>query len=114
VVVGEEGLPRLRAPSLGALAASRRPTRRTKDGGSVTLRDSYIDGEIEIESTRGSIDVRDSRIEDKRSLKDNRGGPLAILGNTISGDLECSGNAPPPGGGGNAVDGDTKGQCGGL
>ena len=85
-----------------------------KDGGSVTIRDSYIDGDIVIESNRGSIDVRDSRIEDKLSLKDNRGGPFVILRNTISGDLECSDNEPPPGGGGNAVDGDTKGQCRGF
>lgn len=85
-----------------------------KDGGSVTIRDSSIDGDIVIEKNHGSIEVRDSRIEDKLSLKDNRGGPFVILRNTISGDLECSGNEPPPGGGGNAVDGDTKGQCRGL
>lgn len=82
-----------------------------KDGGSVTIRDSYIDNGIKIESSDGPIDVLDNTIGDKVSLKGNRGGPFVILRNTISGDLECSGNSPPPDGGGNAVDGDMKGQC---
>ena len=85
-----------------------------EDGGSVTIRDSYIGGDLDIKSSRGRIELRDNTIGDDVSIEDNRGGPFLIINNRIDGDLECSGNSPQPGGGGNVVDGEKKGQCRGL
>jgi hypothetical protein len=84
-----------------------------ENGGSVTIRDSYIGKELKLKSNLGAIAVSDNTIGETLTLEDNSGGPFTLLRNG-SKKLECKGNDPPPTGGGNVVEDNKTGQCVGL
>jgi hypothetical protein len=84
-----------------------------ENGGSVTIRNSYIGKELKLKSNVGAIAVSDNTIGEALTLEDNRGGPFTLLRNE-SEKLECKGNNPPPTGGGNVVEDKETGQCVGL
>jgi hypothetical protein len=84
-----------------------------ENGGSVTIRDSYIGKELKLKSNLGAIAVSDNTIGETLTLEGNRGGPSTLLRNA-SKKLECKGNDPPPTGGGNVVEDNKTGQCVGL
>ena len=53
------------------------------------------------------------------TVHQNEGGtmipnPITIANNIVGRDLDCTGNAPPPTGGNNQVEGNKEGQCSGL
>lgn len=81
------------------------------EGGSVTIRDSYIGGKLELKSNLGPVDVRDNTVGEDVQLDRNRGGPFTLFRNTIDAKLECKDNVPAPTGAGNEAADGKRGQC---
>jgi len=79
-------------------------------GGSFDVAASTLRGNVEVGRSTGPVAITDTVVRSDVRFTGNRGG-VAINGNRISGNLQCSRNDPPPAGGDNIVRGDREGQC---
>jgi hypothetical protein len=84
-----------------------------EQGTSATVRGTTIDGDLQLESNRGSLRADGNDIGGNLQANQNTGG-LTIMGNTIDGNLQCQTNAPAPTGGANVVRGSAEDQCANL
>jgi hypothetical protein len=79
-------------------------------GGSSTVSDSQIHGDLQTSQQTGALTVLHNRVGGSLQVGQNSG-RVTISGNRIGGDLECEQNTPAPRGGGNRVSGHRAGQC---
>lgn len=86
---------------------------QVEQGGSSTVTDTRIDGDLQWEAQSGPLVAERNTIDGNLQAEENRGG-LTVADNTIDGNLPCGSNDPAPDGGGNAVSGDREGQCSDL
>jgi hypothetical protein len=121
----------------GALKATDATIRGDIEGllaDSLTLFDSIVDGNVELENFVGVLTrISLSRIDGNLALRDNwsrlelqdnlidgnvdfrrNSGGVVIIDNVIDGNLACRGNDPAPVGSGNLVSGNRQGQCANL
>lgn len=82
-------------------------------GGTVTITGVAVGGNIQPLQNSGHVTIEGNTVDGDVQPKENTGG-VTITNNQIGGNLQCEGNAPPPTGGGNIVQGDAEGQCAGL
>ena len=59
-------------------------------GGTVRIKNSIVNGDIEVENCGGAIKVEDSEVNGDVELEDN--GTVIFTGNTVNGDAEFEGN----------------------
>jgi len=78
-------------------------------GGSVDIRNSRINGDLDLRYNSGFIYLEGNRIGDDLILRFNTGG-ATLVDNDVDDDLICSNNTPAPTGSGNTAD-DAEGQC---
>jgi hypothetical protein len=79
------------------------------NGGSVDMRNSRVNGDLDLRYNAGFIDLLKNRVGDDLFLHYNTGG-ATLVDNDVEDDLMCSNNAPAPTGSGNTAD-DAGGQC---
>jgi hypothetical protein len=79
------------------------------NGGSVDIRNSRINGDLDLRYNAGFIYLLKNRVGDDLFLHYNTGG-ATLVDNDVEDDLVCSNNAPAPTGSGNTAD-DAEGQC---
>jgi hypothetical protein len=79
------------------------------NGGSVDIRNSRINGDLDLRYNAGFIYLLKNRVGDDLFLHYNTGG-ATLVDNDVEDDLVCSNNAPAPTGSGNTAD-DVEGQC---
>lgn len=84
-----------------------------EQGTSATIVQTFVDGDLQLESNRGFLRADFNRIDGNLQANQNRGG-LTINDNTIDGNLQCQSNSPAPTGGGNIVRGSAESQCSGF
>lgn len=80
-------------------------------GDSSRIESSDLRGSVALTSNRSRFAILDNQFGHDLSAFGNTGG-LQIAGNTIEGDLLCTGNVPAPTLLGNRIGGDGQGQCG--
>ena len=73
-----------------------------EQGGSAAVLDVRINGDLQLESSRGTFDLSRNTIGGNLQANQNRG-PLTIGANRIDSALQCQANNPPPTGGGNTA-----------
>lgn len=73
-----------------------------RSGGVVRVADATVTGDIEFQHNRGLVEGVHTRTSGNFHVVGNRGG-VVLLGNRIGANLECTENAPAPGGSGNAA-----------
>jgi len=81
-----------------------------KQGGSATVSDSHVNGDIQYESNKAQLRALRNRVGGNIQAFQNRGG-VEIRKNVIDGNLQCKSNNPRPVGGGNIVGGNKEDQC---
>lgn len=82
-------------------------------GGSATIADSAIDGDILLDENSGKLKVVGNEVGGSVQVFQNDA-VIGISDNVIDGNLQCKENVPAPTGGGNAVQGNKEDQCAGL
>jgi len=83
---------------------------QVKQGGGSDLRNSSVNGDIQLESNRRFQNVQSNIVGGSIQVFQNTGG-ASITGNRVDGNLQCKENAPAPTGGGNVVQGNKEDQC---
>ncbi|MDP9316624.1 MAG: hypothetical protein M3R24_38190 [Chloroflexota bacterium] len=78
-------------------------------GVAVDLRDTYINGDVQVQSNIGSVSLQHNEIVGGVQASKNTGG-VDISNNTIGNGLQCQDNNPAPTGGGNIAK-QMQGQC---
>jgi hypothetical protein len=81
-----------------------------KQGGSVTVEDSTVQGDIQYEANDGPLRANDNNVGGNVQVIGNRG-RAEIYSNVIDGNLQCKENRPRPTGGRNKVRGNREDQC---
>ena len=83
-------------------------------GDSIVITDNKLRGDVSLEvNTASTIEISRNVMSVSLLLKDNNG-QITLEGNTITLDLECSGNSSDPVGNSNTVGGSKKVQCTGI
>lgn len=83
---------------------------QVKSGGRVVVRQTTVDGDIQLDSNRGQMTVRANNVDGDIQVFANSA--LAeIRNNDVGGNLQCKGNSPSPVGNGNKVSGNKEDQC---
>jgi hypothetical protein len=79
------------------------------NGGSVDMRNSRTNGDLDLRYNSGLIYLEGNRVGDDLFLYSNTGG-ATLVDNDVADDLICRYNTPAPTGSGNTAD-DVEGQC---
>lgn len=79
-------------------------------GGSATISDTAIDGDILLDENFGKLRVIANEVGGSVQVFQNDA-QISISDNEIDGNLQCKENVPPPTGGGNIVHGNKEDQC---
>ena len=79
-------------------------------GRRVIVKDSFVDGNIQLKQNRQLSTVNDNTVNGDIQLFSNPGG-FAVWRNRVDGNLQCKSNGSPRRGDGNIVQGDKEGQC---
>jgi 5'-nucleotidase len=89
------------------------PVSVTGATGAVLLDTAKVTGPVTLSGNKAGVAVDTAKITGPVTLSGNTGGAAVVAGNTITGPLACSGNAPAPGNDGraNTVRGPASGQC---
>jgi hypothetical protein len=83
---------------------------QVKQGGSVTVQDSTVQGDIQYEANDGPLRANENNVGGNVEVIGNRG-RAEIYSNVIDGNLQCKENRPRPTGGRNRVRGNREDQC---
>jgi hypothetical protein len=87
---------------------------QVKQGGGAELIRSRLVGDVQLDSNSGQAQrVANNDVNGSVQVMSNTGG-VEISRNLIDGNLQCKENVPPPGGGGNVVQGNAEDQCASL
>jgi hypothetical protein len=103
-----------RGAALIATGATLRGAVTATGAGAVTLLNTTVTGAVQLTKS-GPVSLENSTIRGRATLTDNTG-PSLVSGNTVIGDLICTGNRPGPVNNGlaNTVTGQRRSQCGKL
>lgn len=83
---------------------------QVESGGSVVVRQTTVDGNIQLERNRGPITVLSNTVDGDIQIFANSA-RAEIRNNIVDGNLQCKGNSPSPVGNGNQVAGNKEDQC---
>jgi hypothetical protein len=83
---------------------------QVKSGGRVIVRNTAVDGNIQVADNRGRMTIRGNSVDGDIQLSSNSA-RAEILNNRVNGNLQCESNSPAPVGSGNQVSGNKEGQC---
>jgi hypothetical protein len=83
---------------------------QVKQGGSASVLNSTVQGDIQYDANRSSLRVNDNRVGGNVQVIGNQA-RAEIYGNRIDGNLQCKENRPRPVGGNNRVQGNKEDQC---
>jgi hypothetical protein len=86
---------------------------QVQQGGSSTVTNTKIDGDLELKEQSGQLQAAGNIISGNVEADSNSGG-LTVSSNRIGGDLKCEDNSPAANGGGNSVSGSREEQCASL
>ncbi len=83
---------------------------QVKSGGRVAVRHTKVDGNIQLDRSRGQIIVLGNTVDGDIQLFTNSA-PAEMRNNDVGGSLQCKQNSPSPVGCSNQVAGDKEDQC---